>query len=112
MIRASTRAQRRPESELRRHETVGNIVGAVFRAQRRPESELRRHGRASRRPRRPGSSLNEGRSLNSGDTRRRPRAAGRPASTLNEGRSLNSGDTRIAPEPFTGRWQRSTKAGV
>ena len=40
------------------------------------------------------TTLNEGRSLNSGDTRARtpPRCAGTPA--LNEGRSLNSGDTR------------------
>ena len=61
-------------------------------AQRRPESEPRRH-----RTDRPGSSrrrgaLNEGRSLNPGDTRHLPTPTATPHA-LNEGRSLNPGDT-------------------
>ena len=61
-------------------------------AQRRPESELRRHVRIrSWKPAR-SAPLNEGRSLNSGDTPATgSQAAGGPP--LNEGRSLNSGDT-------------------
>ena len=110
-------AQRRPESELRRHDpwspdpprapwplnegrslNSGDTSTALSRsiltigAQRRPESELRRHSRCSTcSPIRSGA-LNEGRSLNSGDTcRGRSRATAGAA--LNEGRSLNSGDT-------------------
>ena len=61
-------------------------------AQRRPESEPRRH-----RPRRPSGrvrapALNEGRSLNPGDTLRSPSPSARRGA-LNEGRSLNPGDT-------------------
>ena len=41
---------------------------SLSRAQRRPESELRRHERPALAPARRGRSLNEGRSLNSGDT--------------------------------------------
>ena len=87
------RAQRRPESELRRHARYSPSACQRPTAQRRPESELRRH--PDRSPDRAWGcrgSLNEGRSLNSGDTRPTPRHRHRPAS-LNEGRSLNSGDT-------------------
>lgn len=61
-------AQRRPELELRRHNPTSAARPWLTNAQRRPEPELRRH---------------------------RPRAspAGRSAASLNEGRSLNSGDT-------------------
>ena len=68
-------------------------------AQRRPESELRRHaldesGGTSTYARM--ATLNEGRSLNSGDTDEPHgcRRALTERAALNEGRSLNSGDTR------------------
>ena len=81
-------AQRRPESEPRRHRSAPTRYSVPFRyAQRRPESEPRRHNRRGRR----GSGL---------------------ASTLNEGRSLNPGDTQICTPPSPGRSRRSTKAGV
>ena len=68
----------------------------MIRAQRRPESEPRRHSPAGAEcPAR--SPLNEGRSLNPGDTRTRGISAPRRGSTLNEGRSLNPGDTARAP---------------
>ena len=63
-------------------------------AQRRPEYKLRRHvpvhisvlweG---------GGSLNEGRSINSGDTCPASPSSGSRSRSLNEGRSINSGDT-------------------
>ena len=113
-------AQRRPESELRRHASASQL--ARFKqqaAQRRPESELRRHMWSMRRRRVFQRSLNEGRSLNSGDTmvevmsspegnsaQRRPESELRRhmwsmrrrrvfQRSLNEGRSLNSGDTMV-----------------
>ena len=43
----SLSAQRRPESELRRHMArTASVSANCFTAQRRPESELRRHDRA------------------------------------------------------------------
>ena len=118
MLRAG--AQRRPEYKLRRHwprHAARRRPGPA--AQRRPEYKLRRHRRTwrSTAPRR--SSLNEGRSINSGDTagaapcawrtesaQRRPEyklrrhvvepareGARRELLPLNEGRSINSGDT-------------------
>ena len=75
------RAQRRPESELRRHSQRGFTATArVGSAQRRPESELRRHHRTPGDSRRASPSLNEGRSLNSGDTSPWPRRATRTSS--------------------------------
>ena len=62
-------AQRRPESELRRHAPAGTIEADTETAQRRPESELRRHLQPVACRRHGGQALNEGRSLNSGDTR-------------------------------------------
>ena len=62
-------------------------------AQRRPESEPRRHRSAGRGGWTDSSPLNEGRSLNPGDTRIPDCATASRASTLNEGRSLNPGDT-------------------
>ena len=85
-------AQRRPESEPRRHLRMSwlNRVQSGG-AQRRPESEPRRHA-VPVRWRRPGCALNEGRSLNPGDTS--TSSVSTPAATsLNEGRSLNPGDT-------------------
>ena len=58
------------------------------------------------------TTLNEGRSLNSGDTGS-PRCAVTSATTsLNEGRSLNSGDTALALRMAPSSGARSTKAGV
>ena len=112
------------------------------RAQRRPESELRRHRREPRRRvHLVTAPLNEGRSLNSGDTthrssgrrardaqdaqrrpeselrrhiRERSRELEAAGTALNEGRSLNSGDTRSCPTevPPGDVFVRSTKAGV
>ena len=56
--------------------------------------------------------LNEGRSLNPGDTRPRDRARPRAAGTLNEGRSLNPGDTQALDDDQVLLHLRSTKAGV
>ena len=135
-------------------------------AQRRPEPELRRHTSAIRAVAQPGlarhDSLNEGRSLNSGDTadarhrrwkisgrdhaQRRPEPElrrhhlrplrfrlARRTCTLNEGRSLNSGDTAALrpskrftlgsrdaqrrPEPELRRhaavpWRRPSRLGI
>ena len=62
-------AQRRPESELRRHaQDVRTSFEAKLTAQRRPESELRRHTISPNKPIAAARTLNEGRSLNSGDT--------------------------------------------
>ena len=81
-------AQRRPESELRRHllhpETYLENMGH---AQRRPESELRRHASP-------------------------PRISSARSIPLNEGRSLNSGDTVGRERAVTRLVGRSTKAGV
>ena len=55
--------------------------------------------------------LNEGRSLNSGDTMSRGPHA-RPPSALNEGRSLNSGDTGGGLKEHQHMRGRSTKAGA
>ena len=92
--RGTADAQRRPESEPRRHAAMSACSAeSTSSAQRRPESEPRRHRPASTSTPAPPAALNEGRSLNPGDTRRRrhPRRRRRP---LNEGRSLNPGDTR------------------
>ena len=62
-------AQRRPESELRRHADRGLTFFPGNAAQRRPESELRRHPVVTVRLPVRVTALNEGRSLNSGDTR-------------------------------------------
>ena len=81
-------AQRRPESEPRRHPGgggEGHRSGSV--AQRRPESEPRRHLRKME----PSSGIGR---------------------ALNEGRSLNPGDTSRQTLTYTLRRQRSTKAGV
>ena len=67
---AGVPAQRRPEHKLRRHIAWPcSMTRLSFTAQRRPEHKLRRHPR----------------------TRRQSGTSGRPA--LNEGRSINSGDT-------------------
>ena len=106
-------AQRRPESELRRH-PASNPPDAIAEcvAQRRPESELRRHAPARAWRTRDGGSLNEGRSLNSGDTRIRFRRLRMRPRSLNEGRSLNSGDTWARLLSWWHSESRSTKAGV
>ena len=130
-------AQRRPEHKPRRHEH-GRLRGREPRsalnegrsinpgdtrafgpgvdspgrgAQRRPEHKPRRHPGPRRRS--PGSlprPLNEGRSINPGDTSCIYTNFS-CAIALNEGRSINPGDTRI--ERIIGRVGfRSTKAGA
>ncbi len=76
-------------------DTVIMRAGArpTSRAQRRPEHELRRHPGCSRAPPRHPRPLNEGRSMNSGDTASRSWGSLTPPRSLNEGRSMNSGDT-------------------
>ena len=81
-------AQRRPESEPRRHSTIGASQGS------------------SR------STLNEGRSLNPGDTSGRAWTPATWAGSLNEGRSLNPGDTHLIAGIVDEQEVRSTKAGV
>ena len=73
-------------------ELVFHVFGSIAHFERRLISERTRDGIAA---------ANEGRSLNSGDTRRDPPPPA-PLPALNEGRSLNSGDTpnRIALGPF------------
>ena len=56
--------------------------------------------------------LNEGRSLNPGDTSRTADRSAQALSALNEGRSLNPGDTRKNALIFEDGIHRSTKAGV
>ena len=56
--------------------------------------------------------LNEGRSLNPGDTARAFRDLPPARHALNEGRSLNPGDTRREPVQHLLDVRRSTKAGV
>ena len=67
-------------------------------------------------PPRPGwrarTPLNEGRSLNSGDTPSHILATALRPRTLNEGRSLNSGDTTRQHADRRPRDRRSTKAGA
>ena len=67
----------------------------------------------SARPPSPTPALNEGRSLNSGDTRcyARPGPCHAIVTSLNEGRSLNSGDTSERFAVTLGA-VRSTKAGA
>ena len=91
--RAAGSAQRRPEHKPRRHmsRSASSAAVMVSNAQRRPEHKPRRHsghvcGYARRSP-----SLNEGRSINPGDTWRRWRRLWMVS--LNEGRSINPGDT-------------------
>ena len=106
-------AQRRPERQPRLHHGE-NIRQAFADAQRRPERQPRLHPprrperqpRAQRRPERQprrhsprlevtlrAAPLNEGRSVNPGDTSRARAPLGRTRSPLNEGRSVNPGDT-------------------
>ena len=117
-------AQRRPESEPRRHRAATPLPSwRPPNAQRRPESEPRRHRCTATPTSGRRSSLNEGRSLNPGDThsviggvatvmhaQRRPESEPRRHSgssvrpptigtALNEGRSLNPGDTSSASRP-------------
>ena len=67
--RLGLHAQRRPESEPRRHiEDAELELVALTDAQRRPESEPRRHPTSSPSSPARGNALNEGRSLNPGDT--------------------------------------------
>ena len=105
-------AQRRPEYKLRRHlvETYGEAAQEEF-AQRRPEYKLRRHMAGVPRGTAETVALNEGRSINSGDTPARP-SCRRSSPALNEGRSINSGDTDTFAWPTVTVQHRSTKAGV
>ena len=102
-------AQRRPEHKLRRHAAGMMPFDHVFLpAQRRPEHKLRRHVRIS-----PWQyyatctpTLNEGRSISSGDTRAAGSWLPKWLNALNEGRSISSGDTcgsaraRTTPTPL------------
>ena len=73
--RAIQFAQRRPERQLRRHlRAVASTKQGLRGAQRRPERQLRRHLIGIRIWTIHAASLNEGRSVNSGDTDRRRRA--------------------------------------
>ena len=56
--------------------------------------------------------LNEGRSLNPGDTGIQHRHVASTDASLNEGRSLNPGDTAIGDAHVSPIGPRSTKAGV
>ena len=80
-------AQRRPEHKPRRHTIVGTRYNFDDIAQRRPEHKPRRHPRPDR----------------------IPSPAPRP---LNEGRSINPGDTTARSSPVELGQQRSTKAGA
>ena len=109
---------------------------SAFAAQRRPERQLRRHPKPCRAGGARSRSLNEGRSVNSGDTRQlrvqrerlmdRSTKAGastpatlgllvgrcRVPDSLNEGRSVNSGDTLRRALNEVRLRARSTKAGA
>ena len=63
-------------------------------AQRRPEYKLRRHSGRCPNGRCPMTTLNEGRSISSGDTTSAAAAIAGRSTSLNEGRSISSGDTR------------------
>ncbi len=63
-----TIAQRRPEPEPRRHRSATTVTISETAAQRRPEPEPRRHRKRCARSAFRRASLNEGRSLNPGDT--------------------------------------------
>ena len=134
--RAWRLAQRRPEHKLRRH--VDLVVDNMSRAdaQRRPEHKLRRHRKSSTNAQTTPPSLNEGRSISSGDTspvesnppgfrsaQRRPEhklrrhqhycgTVQRHWRPLNEGRSISSGDTQPRADDEFRRAHRSTKAGA
>ncbi len=82
-------------------------------AQRRPRCEPRRH--REKRPHSTSStiSLNEGRGVNPGDTRRTRAADGCARGALNEGRGVNPGDTRCCrPGPSTARTPLNEGRGV
>ena len=81
-------------------------------AQRRPESEPRRHAPRQARMDEGDGALNEGRSLNPGDTGRPGVRTRRRLAPLNEGRSLNPGDTVAVAGGGVQDRIRSTKAGV
>ena len=116
-FRNGTRAQRRPEVELRQHERNQMVGRGSVNAQRRPEVELRQHPAPQSPAKRPCAPLNEGRRWNSGNTppnsvsllsanraQRRPEVELRQHynqwgyilrnnRALNEGRRWNSGNT-------------------
>ena len=97
-LAALSAAQRRPEYEPRRHLRSGFDPYLAFHAQRRPEYEPRRHWEAPSRPSAIRGTLNEGRSMNPGDTCWRATRTTPTRRSLNEGRSMNPGDTcRAAP---------------
>ena len=95
-------AQRRPERQPRRH-TAGACADrrryCDCSAQRRPERQPRRHtGRLRVGERGAYVPLNEGRSVNPGDTGQGPPTGApndTPVQALNEGRSVNPGDTSM-----------------
>ena len=92
-IREAGLAQRRPGREPRRHGCGRLSMSGGGCAQRRPGREPRRHAAGAGPPGRFPPSLNEGRGVNPGDTRRRSPCTCHVA-PLNEGRGVNPGDTR------------------
>ena len=110
---SSRRAQRRPEYKLRRHPRNGRpTTRYVTIAQRRPEYKLRRH-MVKDMARQKGRDLAQRRP----EYKLRRHSCGprtcRPAALpLNEGRSINSGDTNYGPIGWGALLARSTKAGV
>ena len=104
-------AQRRPERQPGDTPRTSAICSTCISAQRRPERQPRRHRETPSRPRVTVSALNEGRSVNPGDTRR-----GHDPAALHHERSTKAGastpatlDLGIAREPLN---IRSTKAGA
>ena len=107
----SSDAQRRPESEPRRHPEPDEEPEPDEDAQRRPESEPRRHSATATRPMRVvGRSTKAG--VGTPATRRRAGGVCRRGTPLNEGRSRNPGDTRRWMLTALSAGTRSTKAGV
>ena len=130
-------AQRRPEFALRRHQppvlqcvvvslrstkagvcTPATLDAGMLHvlhhatAQRRPEFALRRHARRSRRGRARAGTLNEGRSLHSGDTGH-PRGHPREALQRSTKAGVCTPATHVGPGHVeVVRHVRSTKAGV
>ena len=97
-------AQRRPERQPRRHKAIVCKTGPGVHAQRRPERQPRRHAARCGRPPAHLRALNEGRSVNPGDT-----GPGEPAHHHGERRSTKAGASTPATRPFAAacrpRWR-------
>ena len=86
-------AQRRPERQPRRHAKTAESIARLTNAQRRPERQPRRHSACTGCSYARVKTLNEGRSVNPGDTRIFAANCDGYVRPLNEGRSVNPGDT-------------------